>query len=201
MKKLSIIKNCLLTAFLAVSFSGCINSDMIKISKTKDGSTQYKMYSRISPDIQHFKEYNGWNVHDYSMDVSAVDDKVKIELEHKIGFTVGSGTPSANYVKKYLYHGINDFEIIGLKSEGDATTSDNKALIFDWWYETVSRTYSKKAFIDFVLKNDIAKMKISSSRYKIKSKNGSRDMKILGMHNLKKFALCLENNATCIEKK
>ena len=201
MKRLSIVKIGLVGAFLAVGFGGCVDSNMIKISKTEEGSIKYKMYSEISPDIQRFRKYNDWNVHSYSMDISAIDNKVKVELEHKIGFTVGSGTPSANYVKKYLYHGINDFKIIGLKSEGDATASDNKALIFDWWYETVSRTYSKKAFIDFVLKTDIAKMSIGSSKYKIKSKTGDRDIKILGMHNLKKFALCLENNATCVEKK
>jgi hypothetical protein len=201
MKKLSIMKINLITALIAFEFSGCMNSNMIKISKIADGTTQYKIYNKISLDIEKFKTYNNWDVHHYTIDVTAIGKDVEFEIEHTIRFTIGSGVADEDYRKKYLYHGLIDFEIAGLETRKKANVFAYKNGIIKSWTEGIKKIYSKKDFIAFVLNHDTATMKIHASNYKVKSRIGNRTINILGMKKLKKFALCLENHTTCIDKK
>lgn len=192
--------------FLSIGFSllatGC-SMQTIDVNKNDDGTTSYGMYGKAEPLTKTWPEKNGYKVHSYQIDIRAKKetDEVEVILEHKIGFTQGSGTPSSESVAKNYSHGLSDFNIIGLKATGDTKVKKRKHGLFDWWYEFVKKSYSKKEFIAFFKTHAEVKMTIDASKEQIISLSKEREMPIFGMQNIKKFALCLENEAMCVDKK
>ncbi len=190
----------ILALSMLVGFSGCLNSQLIKIKKEDDGSTSYNMSNEVPLPIKR-ADYRGYNIHDYDLHLESINNKVTVFITHDVMFTQGSGTPlqgnssdSTKWISEKFYENYNSFEITGIESIKKGNASKWKSSIIDKWNEKIWNDYNKKEFINLINQAKSLTITINSAR-------GEYIVKIVDMSNLNKFAKCLEDKNMCIDKK
>ena len=193
-------------------FTGCISGKQqtIEIEALKDGSKVYTM-KKAKPNIRT-KRYRGYKIEDYKLGLIAKDDTITLELAHDLSFTQGTGTPihyhpfnppgdvnnpenfsKRRWAQERFWVGFKKLDVEGLKPIKYNKPVYSKNALFDWFTETISTTYNKQDFINFVKTHPQMELKIITQNDKIETN-------VIGMEYIKKFVACLENENMCKDK-